>query len=54
LEKCAFTALLIQIDNIVQISKDPDVCSSAPNTYLRFIHMQQITAHDMAKDGLVG
>ena len=54
LKKCTFTALLVQIDNIVQISEDPDVSSSTSDADLRLIHMQQTSAHKMTKDGLVG
>ena len=49
-----FTAVLVQIDHIVQISKYPDVGGGTPDTDLRLIHMQQTSAHEMTKDGLVG
>ena len=49
-----FTALLVQIDHIMQISEDPDVGGGTSDTDLRLIHMQQTSAHEMTKDGLVG
>src|SRR2546427_776925 len=54
LKERTFTALLVQIDDVMQIGEDPNVSGGAFDTYLCLIHMQQTSVHEMTKDGVVG
>jgi hypothetical protein len=54
LKEGTFTALFVQIGDVMQIRKDPNVGCGAPDAHLCLIDMKQISAYEMTKDGLVG